>query len=63
MRIDRGALVDLAYLAEVHAGFGGRLPIRVEDGQRPSSPVGRDHVDALENRQGLCPHIFVLRED
>ena len=53
VRIHRGALVNLAWVADVHAHFGGRLMIRLKDPARTELEVARDRVRALKERLGL----------
>src|SRR5262245_6858642 len=53
LRIHRGALVNLAWVADVHAHFGGRLVIRLKDAQRTELEVARDRVRSLKERLGL----------
>lgn len=52
-RIHRGALVQLAWVAEVHAHFGGRLLVRLKDSARTELEVARDRARALKDRLGL----------
>ena len=53
LRIHRGALVNLAWIAELHADFGGRLMVRLKDERRTELVVARDRVRALKERLGL----------
>ncbi len=53
LRIHRGALVNLAWIAEVHAHFGGRLLVRLKDAGRTELEVARDRVRALKDRLGI----------
>jgi len=53
VRIHRGALVNLAWIGEVHAHFGGRLLVRLRDAGRTELEVARDRVRALKDRLGL----------
>ena len=52
-RIHRGALVNVGYVGELHADFGGRLIVRLQDGRRTELVVARDRVRALKERLGL----------
>ena len=52
-RIHRGTLVNLAWLGELHADFGGRLLIRLRDDRRTELVVARDRVRPLKQRLGL----------
>lgn len=52
-RIHRGTLVNLAWVGELHADFGGRLLLRLR-GDRPTDLiVSRDRVRPLKQRLGL----------
>jgi len=52
-RIHRGTLVNLAWVGELHADFGGRLLLRLR-GDRPADlVVSRDRVRPLKQRLGL----------
>src|SRR5262249_58503805 len=53
LRIHRGALVNLAWVADVHTHIGGRLVIRLRDAPRTELEVARDRVRALKERLGL----------
>ena len=52
-RIHRGTLVNLAWIGELHADFGGRLIVRLRDDRRTELPVSRDRVRALKERLGV----------
>ena len=52
-RIHRSALVNIAYVGELHADLGGRLLIRLRDPRRTELVVARDRVRALKERLGL----------
>lgn len=52
-RIHRGTLVNLSWLGELHADFGGRLLIRLGDERRTELVVARDRVRPLKQRLGL----------
>ena len=43
----------MAYVAELHADFGGRLTVRLKDPRRTELTVARDRVRALKERLGL----------
>ena len=53
-RIHRGTLVNLAWLGELHADFGGRLLLRLRDERRTELVVSRDRVRPLRQRLGLA---------
>ena len=53
IRIHRGALVNVAYVTELHADFGGRLTLRLKNDRRTELVVARDRVRALKERLGL----------
>ena len=53
VRIHRSAIVSLEHLAELHAGFGGRMIARLKDAKRTELPVSRDRVRVLKQRLGL----------
>jgi two-component system LytT family response regulator len=53
VRIHRAALVNLAWVGEVHAYFGGRLLVRLKDGARTELEVARDRVRALKDHLGI----------
>ena len=53
LRIHRGALVNLAWIGELHAYFGGRLLVRLKNDRRTELVVSRDRVRALKERLGL----------
>jgi DNA-binding LytR/AlgR family response regulator len=53
LRIHRAAVVQLAWIEEVHAHFGGRLIIRLRDGKRTEVEVSRDRTRLLKERLGL----------
>ena len=54
IRIHRGILVNLAWISELHADFGGRLLARIKDDRRTELVVSRDRVRALKERLGLA---------
>ncbi len=53
VRIHRGILVNLAWVGELHAAFGGRLVVRIKDDRRTELVVSRDRVRPLKERLGL----------
>jgi two-component system LytT family response regulator len=53
LRIHRGTLVNLAWVSELHADFGGRLVVRLRDARRQELVVSRDRVRPLKERLGL----------
>ncbi len=52
-RIHRGTLVNVSWLGELHADFGGRLLLRLRDKRRTELVVARDRVRPLRQRLGL----------
>ena len=53
LRIHRGALVNLAWVGDVHAHFGGRLLVYLKDPKRTELEVARDRARALKDRLGI----------
>lgn len=53
VRIHRGAIVNLDHLLEVHAGFGGRLIVRLKDAGKTELTVARDRARVLKAKLGL----------
>ena len=53
-RIHRGALVNVTYVGELHADFGGRLLVRLKNQPRTELVVARDRVRPLKERLGLA---------
>lgn len=53
VRIHRGTIVNLDHLAEVHAGFGGRLIVRIKDTRNTELTVSRDRARHLKAKLGL----------
>jgi two-component system LytT family response regulator len=53
VRIHRGVIVNLDHLLDLHAGFGGRMIVRLKDAARTSLTVARDRVPTLKERLGL----------
>ncbi len=52
-RIHRGTLVNLGWVGELHADFGGRLFLRLRGERRTDLVVSRDRVRPLKQRLGL----------
>jgi two-component system LytT family response regulator len=52
-RIHRGTLVNVGWIAELHADVGGRLLVRLRDPRRTELAVSRDRVRPLKDRLGL----------
>jgi len=53
VRIHRATLLNLDWVAEVHARFGGQAVAILKDGPRTELPVARDRAAALKQRLGL----------
>lgn len=53
IRIHRGALVNLAWVSELHGDGDGHLLVRLKDSRHTELPVARDRVHALKERLGL----------
>ncbi len=53
LRVHRAALVNLAWVGELHADVAGRLVVRLKDERRSEVVVARDRVRALKERLGL----------
>jgi two-component system LytT family response regulator len=53
-RVHRGILVNLDWVGELHADFGGRLVIRLRGDTRRELVVSRDRVRPLKERLGLA---------
>ncbi len=53
-RIHRGTLVNLDWVGELHADFGGRLVVRLRGDARHELVVSRDRVRPLKERLGLA---------
>jgi two-component system LytT family response regulator len=53
VRIHRGTLVNLAWVSELHADFGGKLMLRLRGAAKRELVVSRDRVRALKERLGL----------
>jgi len=54
LRINRGILVNVAWVAELRADAGGHLAVRLKDPSRSELSVSRDRVRALKERLGLA---------
>jgi len=53
LRINRGILVNVGWVAELHAHPDGHLAVRLKDAPGTELPVSRDRVRALKERLGL----------
>jgi len=53
LRINRGILVNLAWVAELRAEPGGHLAVRLKDAAHTELVVSRDRARALKDRLGL----------
>lgn len=53
IRIHRSSILNLDFLQELHAMFGGRMVARLKDGKKTELPVSRDRVAELKSRLGL----------
>ena len=53
LRINRGILVNLAWVAELRAEPGGHLAVRLKDAAHTELTVSRDRARALKERLGL----------
>jgi len=53
LRIHRSTLVNLAWVSELHADFGGKLVLRLRGDKRHELVVSRDRVRPLKERLGL----------
>ena len=53
IRIHRSTLLNLAWVSELHADFGGRLLVRLRGDRRHELVVSRDRVRPLKERLGL----------
>src|SRR5438128_931794 len=54
LRINRGILVNLAWVAELRADPDGHLAVRLKDAARSELAVSRDRVRPLKERLGLA---------
>jgi len=52
-RIHRATLLNLDYIHELHAWFGGRMMLRLKDEKKTELTVSRDRVRALKTRLGI----------
>jgi hypothetical protein len=50
LRIHRGTLVNVRFIAEAHAGFAGGMALRLKDPKRTSLQVARDRVREVKGR-------------
>lgn len=53
VRIHRSVVLNLDYVLELRALFGGRVVARLRDGKKTELPVSRDRVPALKRRFGI----------
>jgi len=53
VRIHRSVVLNLDYLLELHAGFGGSMVARLRNPQKTELPVSRDRMRVLKQRLGL----------
>ena len=53
VRIHRRTLVNVAFVGEVHTGFGGGLELRLKDSVRDALPVSRERVRVVKEKLGL----------
>jgi len=53
LRINRGILVNVAWIGELRAEPGGHLAVRLKDAARTELAVSRDRAHALKERLGL----------
>ncbi|HTR34531.1 MAG TPA: LytTR family transcriptional regulator DNA-binding domain-containing protein [Bryobacteraceae bacterium] len=53
IRIHRAILLNVDYVQELHAGFAGRMIVRLKDAKRTDLTVSRDRVRALKQRLGI----------
>ena len=53
IRIHRSTILNLDYLRELHAGFGGKMIARLKDPKKTELDVARDRVRALKERIGV----------
>jgi len=54
LRINRGILVNVAWVGELQVDPDGHLVVRLKDGPRSELAVSRDRVRALKERLGLA---------
>ena len=53
VRIHRGVILNLDHMLEVHAGFAGRLIVRLKDTEKTELTVSRDRARVLKAKLGL----------
>jgi len=53
VRIHRATLVNIAWVQEIDAWFGGGVLVRLRDDKHTELPVARDRVRALKDRLGV----------
>ena len=53
VRVHRSALVNVAFVHELHSWFGGKVLIRLKDEKRTEIAVSRDRVSAVKERLGI----------
>jgi two-component system, LytTR family, response regulator len=53
LRIHRAILLNVDYVQELHAGFAGRMIVRLKDSKHTDLTVSRDRVRALKQRLGV----------
>jgi two-component system LytT family response regulator len=53
IRIHRATLLNVDFIHELHAGFGGGSIVRLKDSKRTELTVSRDRVRALKQRLGI----------
>ena len=53
IRIHRAILLNVDYVQELHAGFAGRMIVRLKDAKHTDLTVSRDRVRALKQRLGI----------
>lgn len=53
VRIHRGVILNLDHLLEVHAGFTGKLIVRLKDAAKTELTVSRDRARVLKAKLGL----------
>jgi two-component system, LytTR family, response regulator len=54
LRINRGLLVNVAWVGGLQADPGGHWTVRLKDAARSELPVSRDRLRALKERLGLA---------
>lgn len=53
VRVHRSTLVNLRYVDELYAWFGGRMMLRLKDSKKTEITVSRDRVKELKARLGI----------